>query len=59
MPLMTWATHVLQWSFNASAATVLAFGAKSIEMHEDGMWLAHKCSLGVDIWGQLQSLFNL
>lgn len=26
-------------SFNASAATVLAFGAKSIEMHEDGMWL--------------------
>ena len=24
-------------SFNASAATVLAFGAKSIEMHEDGM----------------------
>ena len=42
-------------SFNASAATVLAFGAKSIEMHEDGMWLAHKCSLGVDIWGQLNA----
>lgn len=42
-------------SFNASAATILAFGAKSIEMHEDGMWLAHKCSLGVDIWGQLNA----
>lgn len=42
-------------SFNASAATVLAFGAKSIEMHEDGMWLAHKCSLGVEIWGQLNA----
>ena len=24
-------------------------------MHEDGMWLAHKCSLGVDIWGQLNA----
>ena len=34
-------------SFNASAATVLAFGAKSIEMHEDGMWLAHKCTSSV------------
>lgn len=42
-------------SFNASAATILAFGGKSIEMHEDGMWLAHKCSLGVDIWGQLNA----
>lgn len=42
-------------SFNASAATILAFGAKSIEMHEDGMWLAHKCSLGVDIWGRLNA----
>ena len=42
-------------SFNASAATILAFGAKSIEMHEDGMWLAHKCSFGVDIWGQLNA----
>lgn len=42
-------------SFNASAATILAFGANSIEMHEDGMWLAHKCSLGVDIWGQLNA----
>ena len=42
-------------SFNASAATILAFGAKSIEMHEDGMWLAHKCSLGIDIWGHLNA----
>lgn len=42
-------------SFNASAATILAFGAKSIEMHEDGMWLAHKCSFGVDIWGHLNA----
>lgn len=42
-------------SFNASAATVLAFGAKTIEMHEDGMWLAHKCSLGVDLWGHLNA----
>lgn len=42
-------------SFNASAATILAFGAKSIEMHEDGMWLAHKCSFGVEIWGRLNA----
>lgn len=42
-------------SFNASAATILAFGAKTIEMHEDGMWLAHKCSMGVDIWGHLNA----
>lgn len=41
--------------FNASAATFLAFGAKAIEMHEDGMWLAHKCSFGVEIWGQLNA----
>lgn len=41
--------------FNASAATFLAFGAKHIEMHEDGMWLAHKCSFGVEIWGRMNA----
>jgi ATP-dependent protease ClpP protease subunit len=39
--------------FNASAATFIAFGAKRIEMHEDSMWLAHHCSIPVDIWGNL------
>ena len=39
--------------FNASAATWMAFGAKRIEMHEDGMWLAHKCSTSVEIYGNL------
>ncbi len=41
--------------FNASAATWMAFGAKRIEMHEDGMWLAHKSSIGVDIYGALNA----
>ncbi len=41
--------------FNASAATWMAFGASSIEMHEDSMWLAHKCSLRVDIYGSLNA----
>lgn len=41
--------------FNASAATWMAFGAKRIEMHADGMWLAHKCSVGVDIYGYLNA----
>ncbi|WP_148229844.1 Clp protease ClpP [Bacteroides helcogenes] len=39
--------------FNASAATWMAFGARSIEIHEDAMWLAHKSSIGVDIYGSL------
>lgn len=41
--------------FNASAATWMAFGAKRIEMHADGMWLAHKCSVSVDIYGALNA----
>lgn len=39
--------------FNASAATWMAFGAKTVEAHEDAMWLAHKCSFPVDIYGAL------
>lgn len=41
--------------FNASAATWMAFGAKSVEAHEDAMWLAHKCAVGIDIYGALNA----
>lgn len=39
--------------FNASSATWMAFGAASIEIHEDAMWLAHKCSVPVEVYGML------
>lgn len=35
----------------ASAATWMAFGAKHIEMHEDTLWLCHKCSVSISEWG--------
>lgn len=41
--------------FNASAATFMAFGAKAIEIHEDAMYLVHKCMTGVNIYGTLNS----
>lgn len=41
--------------FNASSATFMAFGAKHIEMHEDGMWLCHKCSVPVSIYSHLDA----
>lgn len=41
--------------FNASAATWMAFGAEKVESHEDSMWLAHKSSVGVDIYGSLNT----
>lgn len=41
--------------FNASAATWMAFGAKSVEAHEDSMWLAHKCATGIEIYGALNA----
>jgi len=41
--------------FNASSATWLVFGAKTIEAHEDCMFLAHKSSIGVDIYGALNA----
>lgn len=39
--------------FNASSATWMAFGAASIEIHEDAMWLAHKCSVPVEVYGMM------
>lgn len=41
--------------FNASAATWMAFGASAIEAHEDCLWLAHKSSISVDVYGQLNA----
>ncbi|MCP3895967.1 MAG: Clp protease ClpP [Bacteroides sp.] len=41
--------------FNASAATFMSFGAKSIEIHEDAMYLVHKCMTGVNIYGALNA----
>lgn len=41
--------------FNASAATWMAFGASAIEAHEDCLWLAHKSSISVDVYGHLNA----
>lgn len=41
--------------FCASAVTWMAFGAKRIEMHEDSLWLCHKSTITVDIYGQLNA----
>ena len=41
--------------FVASAATFMAFGAKSITAAADSFWLAHKSSMLVDIYGYLNS----
>ncbi len=41
--------------FNASAATFMSFGAKRIEIHEDAMYLVHKCMTGVAIYGALNA----
>ena len=39
----------------ASSATWLAFGAKRILMHEDTLWLCHKCSSLVSEWAQMNA----
>ena len=39
----------------ASAATWMAFGAKSVEMHQDTLWLCHKCSVSVTKWASLKA----
>lgn len=49
--------------FAASAATWMGFAAQRVEMHEDTLWLCHKCSLPVTEWGyknadELQSLIE-
>jgi ATP-dependent protease ClpP protease subunit len=41
--------------FNASAATWMAFGADSIEIRQDSLWLCHKSSVGVDIYANLNA----
>ena len=41
--------------FCASAVTWMAFGAKSREMHEDSLWLCHKCSIPVNLYGNMNT----
>lgn len=41
--------------FCASAVTWMAFGAKTREMHEDSLWLCHKASIRVDVYGQMNT----
>lgn len=41
--------------FCASAVTWMAFGAKTLEMHEDSLWLCHKSSIRVDIYRTMNS----
>ena len=40
------------FGFTASAATILAMGAKKVCMSKYAMFLVHKCSNWVDAWGQ-------
>ena len=41
--------------FVASAATIVALGAKKVEMHDSSMWLAHKCMISTLIHGDLNA----
>lgn len=41
--------------FCASAATWMAFGAKSIEIHEDSLWLCHKSTVLVSMYKSLNA----
>lgn len=41
--------------FCASAVTWMAFGAASREIHEDSLWLCHKSSIPVEIYGSMNS----
>lgn len=41
--------------FVASAATLVALGAKKVLMHENSMWLAHKCMITTDVYGDLNA----
>ena len=41
--------------FTASAATVIAMGAKKVCMSRYAMFLVHKCSNFVDVWGNLNA----
>lgn len=36
---------------NASASTLLALGAKKVKLHENSLFLIHKCMLWIDEWG--------
>ena len=39
--------------FNASSATVISLGAKSIKASQNSFYLIHKVMIGVDVWGNL------
>lgn len=39
----------------ASAATFLALGAKKREMQENGLWLAHKSSIPINVYGRMNA----
>ena len=41
--------------FVASAATIIAMGAKKIVMGEFALFLMHRCSNWVDTWGQMNA----
>lgn len=50
-------------AFNASAATVIAMGAKRVVMSKYGAFMVHKCSNFIDAWGsynadQMQQLID-
>ncbi len=37
-------------AFNASAATWMVYGARRVEIADDGFWFCHRSTVGVDIW---------
>ena len=41
--------------FCASAVTWMAYGAKRVEMADDGFWLCHRSTINVDIWKNLNA----
>ena len=43
------------FGFTASAATLLAMGAKNLEMSQNALMLIHKASLFQDFWGSMNS----
>lgn len=45
--------HLL--GFNASAATWMCYGAKRVEMADDGFWFCHRSTISMDIWKDMNA----
>lgn len=45
--------HLL--GFNASAATWMCYGAKRVEMADDGFWFCHRSTISMEIWKDMNA----